>query len=523
MSTGFVMSGHYDVTFVVLSVLIAILSAFAALDLAGRVMFSRKASTRLAWLGGGATAMGIGIWSMHYIGMLAFRMSMPVLYDWHTVLLSMAAAVAASGLALYVVSRKTMGMLSTVVGSIFMGGGIAGMHYIGMAAMRMQAVTLYSPRLVMLSVVAAVVIALVALRLTYATRHINKGWSWRKGASALLMGLAIPVMHYTGMAAATYRATAVPPELRHAINISDLGAVSIALVTIVMLCLVFLSAMIDRRFTLHAIEMENSEERYRRIIGAAFDAFIGITEEGSITDWNSQAEAEFGWHADEVIGKPVREVLQLNGKNAGPGSLLGLLETAEGSSLQGRLEVTACHKSGRNFPAEMAVSPVSVGGKRLFAAFVQDVTVRKQVERQMEEARAAAESANRAKSEFLANMSHEIRTPLNGIIGMTELALETELTSEQRDYMQTVKLSADALLTVINDILDFSKIEAGKIEIEAVRFDMRELLETTLKTMALRADEKGLELLADIDPQVPEAIISDPVRLRQVLTNSTLR
>ncbi len=519
MNAGSMMTGHYDVTFVVLSILIAMLSAFAALDLAGRVNSSRKESSRWMWLSGGAFAMGIGIWSMHYIGMLAFRMPMPVLYHWPTVLLSMVAAVFASGLALFMVSRKTLSAVSTVGGGVVMGAGIAGMHYIGMAAMRMPADTVYSPVLVTVSVVVAAVISMVALRITYATRHIVKGWTWQKGASALLMGLAIPVMHYIGMAAASYRVTSAPVHLTHAINISDLGAVSIALVTIVMLCLVFLSAMVDRRFSLHAQEMESSEERYRRIIGAAFDAFIGLTEGGTITDWNKQSEATFGWKSEEVIGRNVQQVLQLEGESLPAGGFMQLLSEKDGSTLQGRIEVNAHHKSGQIFPAEMAISPVSVGGKRMFAAFLHDVTGRKLAERQMEDARAAAESANRAKSEFLANMSHEIRTPLNGVIGMTDLALETELTAEQRDYLQTVKFSADSLLTVINDILDFSKIEAGKIELEDVRFDIREVLETTLKTLVLRADEKGLELLSDIGYTVPEAVISDPVRIRQVVTN----
>jgi len=264
--------GSYNYGLVALSVLIAIFASYAALDLAGRVTAARG-WTRAVWLLAGAGAMGTGIWSMHYIGMLAFILPIPVAYHWPTVLLSLFAAIFASVIALYVGSRQKMGAFRALAGSVLMGGGIASMHYIGMDAMRLPAVCHFNSFLVVLSVVFAVLFSLVALWITFHFRDEKKGIDWGKSAGAVLMGSAIPVMHYTGMAAASFTPSSMPSDLSRAISISTLGTIGIAAVTWIVLGLALLTSWLDRRFTAPDIGTARREAAAKRgVLGGSAEA-----------------------------------------------------------------------------------------------------------------------------------------------------------------------------------------------------------------------------------------------------------
>jgi PAS domain S-box-containing protein len=267
-------------------------------------------------------------------------------------------------------------------------------------------------------------------------------------------------------------------------------------------------------------ELRASEQRIRLIVDAANDAFVGMNGEGVITEWNRQAEITFGWKRAEAMGRSLAEtIIPLQYRAAHAGGLQHFLKTGEGPVLNRVVEVTALRRDGSEFPVELTIAPIRVEGRHLFGAFVRDITQRKQVEAELRQAKDAAEAASRAKSEFLANMSHEIRTPMNGILGMTELALDTELTREQREYLNMAKASAESLLAIIDDILDFSKIEARRLRLETIDFSIRDSLGQMMKSLAHRAQQKGLELACHVPPDVPAALRGDPGRLRQVLMN----
>jgi two-component system sensor histidine kinase/response regulator len=267
----------------------------------------------------------------------------------------------------------------------------------------------------------------------------------------------------------------------------------------------------------------DSEERIRLLLDSTAEAIYGIVLQGNCTFCNVACLRLLGYRdASELLGRNTHELMHHTRADGTPYpidqcSIYQAFKRGEGNHVDDEVLWRA---EGSSFPAEYWAYPIRRGGEA-FGAVVTflDITERKRAADALWQAKEAAESANRAKSEFLANMSHEIRTPMNGVIGMTDLALDTQLTTEQREYLSLVKSSADSLLHLLDDILDFSKVEAGKLVLEETEFAIRDLFSDTLKTLAVRAQKKHLELFTRVSAQVPSLVVGDPARLRQIIVN----
>ncbi len=266
-------------------------------------------------------------------------------------------------------------------------------------------------------------------------------------------------------------------------------------------------------------QLVRSEQRIRAIVENVIDAIITINSRGIVQTFNPAAERIFGYTASEVIGKNINTIIPEPHRGLHDGYVQKYLETGENEIIGKTREIEGERKDKTIFPLEISVSEMRIGNEIGFIGIVRDISERKLIESELVTAREESEKANRAKSDFLAVMSHEIRTPMNGILGMTHVVLDSELTQEQRENLNLVNYSAKSLLSLINDILDFSKIEAGKLDLDYSDFRIGDRLDEIMQSLAIKAHDKNLNLVCNVDDKVPEVVTGDLGRIRQIIVN----
>jgi PAS domain S-box-containing protein len=268
-----------------------------------------------------------------------------------------------------------------------------------------------------------------------------------------------------------------------------------------------------------SLEFKHTSDHLSGILENAVDAIISIDEDGSILTFNPAAVSMFGYTLDEVEGKNIK-MLMPSPYHENHDTYLSNYRTTGSKKIIGiGREVIGKRKDDSTFPMELSVSEIISGEKRNFTGIVRDITERKAAEEEILKAKEQAEIASKSKSDFLATMSHEIRTPMNGVLGMSHILLDTKLSGDQRNFVNSIQSSGNALLTIINDILDFSKIEAGKLDIEPIPFDLKETLFELVDLLNITAKNKNIELILHFPSNVHPTVIGDAGRIRQILMN----
>jgi PAS domain S-box-containing protein len=394
-----IIRGSFEPVLVVISVLVAIASSYTALHLAGRIRVSRG-RVRQLWLAAAAVAMGGGIWSMHFVAMLAFILPVPVSYELDLTASSLLVAVIVTGAAFALVSTHVPTRSRIGAAGLLMGAGICSMHYIGMAAMRMPVHVTYDPGTVALSFLIATGTSVAALWLAFRVERLME----RIGA-AIVMGAAVAGMHYTGMAAMTCSTDDVSGGLARASDLPQLYvAIGIAALTLIMLVLAVASSAVDRRIaTIVAREAESlrdSEERHRRlyavlrretaerehadrfrlVVEAAPNAMLIVDARGVVTLVNAQAERLFGYTREELLGQPIEILVPARFRSQHPGMRQGFFARPSVRPMGAGRDLYGLRKDGSEVPIEIGLNPIEAAGATFVLASIIDITERKRAE-----------------------------------------------------------------------------------------------------------------------------------------------
>ncbi len=641
------LTGVYEPWLVAMSVGVAIFASTMGLHVAWQAGRTQHLITRRVMILAGSAALGTGVWAMHFLGMLAFRLCTPVDFAAGWTMFSFLPALGAAYVALSLLSRPDFDRPLVVVGGALMGAGIGVMHYAGMAGMQLAALLRYDFSTFGLSLAVAMVLSIMALGLRF-------GLDARLQAhpfvitliSGSFMGAAISGMHYTGMSAARFIGHDHSADAKGLIDPTPL-ALGITLVTVVATVLVA-GAIALARYRQLLESMTDQSRKLQKVFDTSIDGIVVFDQLGRVQSFNAGAQRITGWAADEVVGQPLslvmespwREEAELNfitftyrlkldvavethlrrhdgtalpvrltiGRTQieegflfvasfadireqqamqkalrhseqqfrslignipgisfrfqmtkgwpmvfvsdaveaftghGPKDFLGdrpaqslfeVVPTEQRSEL--RLQIVDAVLKDRPFRLEFQMrhldgslrwmwgtgqSVRSDDGETTWVdGVLLDITDRRDMEEALRGAKQQAEEAMHSRTAFLANMSHEIRTPMNAIIGFTEVVLAVTKDAEVRQHLLTVRSAARSLMVLLNDILDSSKLERGAMELEHLPYQLRQVMKQVADEQVLTARRKGLQLLVKCDPAVPEVLVGDSHRVRQVLVN----
>jgi|GEM_PF-1789336 len=280
-----------------------------------------------------------------------------------------------------------------------------------------------------------------------------------------------------------------------------------------------LSTELEDRIKLRTGQLRQNEARLSSILAASPDALIVVGTNGDIAFASDRVQDIFGYEPFEIIGKPIETLMPQRFRNGHAGHLRHFLDDPQAREMGAGLQLFAARKDGSEFPVEISLNPETEGEDRSVVAAIRDVSDRAAVMESLREATNKARMAELSKSEFLANMSHELRTPMNGVIGFTDLLLASELNQEQKYHLQLIAESGQSMLVLLNSILDLAKIESGKLKAEHTPFNIQDTIRSSSRLMRVAAEQKGLKLNLKIDSDVPQHIMGDEYRTKQVLTN----
>jgi PAS domain S-box-containing protein len=507
----------HDPLIVLLSLVVAIVASYVSLDVAERLRRARGRSWGL-WLGAAGLTLGGGIWSMHFIAMLAFEAPVEVTYEVGRTLLSLALAIGSTSIGYGVVAwRSSLTWPRLLAAGMVTGSGVAIMHYTGMAAIMMSARLIYDPVLVGASVLIAIVAATVAFWLS-----LKLDRTWHKIAASLAMGAAISGMHYTGMAAVHLESDVRDLILPGGSGTSaPLMAVALAIATFLILAIGFLSAITDRRFDAQtrreAEQMQRNERRFETVVSASSHVALLLDETGRITYSSPAIQRILGYDPAKIDGHAFADLVPAHEKQHYEEVIAKVL-TKPGTICQADMPIKSA--GGHLCHTEMTVTNL-LDDPHLNALVIKlhDVTEKKRISEELIAAKERAEAASRAKSSFLANVSHELRTPLNSIIGFSDLLLAQTsgpLNAAYLDFASDINASGKQLLTVINSILEYSRAESGNMRLDNILVDPMVEAELCLRLHQEQVDAKSLQVsLEPFDTRY--MLLVDRSKLRQIL------